>query len=346
MFQTEPIHALQSFASDGLTQFMLAVSSLGYAYTLVPILVVIAFGIDFRRGFVLIQVVLWNTALTGLLKSAFALPRPDAVDSTLLQPGDDRPEIAPFERVGAPSFWAPLPAEVVSYYRQLGEFSYGFPSGHSSVTTALWGSMSLLFRERWLWVVSLSLIALMPLSRMYLARHFLAGVLGGVGVGLLVVASTWWIAIGPVSRGRRSVLARLPGGLPASREAARFLLYLALPALVVLLPRVGLTNAMRIVGVNFGLWLLTRSGLPEDDGESWKRFLRVVVAVVLYTATGWLLGWLCELAFGDDDLFEPFIEGLSTFALTWGTTSLSYRLGLYRRGEPGVGLLGGTASSA
>jgi len=342
MFQTELIHALQAFASEGVTQFMLAVSSLGYASALVPILVVVAFGIDFRRGLVLIQVVLWNTAVTELLKTAFALPRPDAVDSTLLQPGDDRPELAPFERGGAPSFWAPLPTEVVSYYRELGPFSYGFPSGHCSVTTSLWGSMSLLFRERWLWALSLTLVVLMPLSRMYLARHFLAGVLGGVGVGLLVVAAAWWIAIGPVSGDRRPVLGRLP----VSGEAARFLLYLAPPALAVLLPGVGLPTAMSMVGVNFGLWLLTRNGLPTGGGESWKRFSRVVLAIALYTATVWLLGRLCELALGDDDLFEPFIGGVGTFALTWGTASLSYRLGLYRRGEPGVGLLGSPASTS
>ena len=31
--------------------------------------------------------------------------------------------------------------------------------------------------------------------------------------------------------------------------------------------------------------------------------------------------------------------GVSAFALVWGTTNVCYRVGLYERGEPGVGLL-------
>jgi membrane-associated phospholipid phosphatase len=336
MFQTELIHALQAFASEGMTGFMLAVSSLGYPYTLVPILVVITFGIDFRRGFLLIQVVLWNAAFTEFLKAAFALPRPDAVDSTLLQPGDDLPEVYPFERRGAPSFWAPLPADVVAYYRGLGEFSYGFPSGHCSVTTSLWGSAALLFRERWLWFLSLGLIVLMPLSRMYLARHFLAGVLGGTTVGLLVIGVAWYVAIGPVARGRSSRLARR-----FETEAGRFALYLAPPLLVTLVPGVELVSAVRLVGLGLGLWLLTRIGLPVEDGSLANRFFRVVLAVVLYGLVNQGVGGLLESWLGERDTLEALVEGASGFVMTVGTVVLSYRLGWYRRGEPGLGLLGG-----
>ena len=179
MFQTEPIHALQALESDLVTTFFVAVTSLGYSWMLIPILLVIAFGVDFRRGFVLVQIVIWNGLLTNLLKATFALPRPEAVDSTLLQPGDDLPEVAPFARMGAAGFWSGLPGEVVAHYRALGEFSYGFPSGHTSVTTALWTSVAALFRRPALWLWAAVLIALMALSRMYLARHFVADVLGG-----------------------------------------------------------------------------------------------------------------------------------------------------------------------
>jgi membrane-associated phospholipid phosphatase len=336
MFQTEPIHALQSLASEGLTAFMVAVTSLGYAYMLIPILVVIAFGINFRRGFVLVYIVLLTAAVTSFLKATFALPRPEAVDSTLLQLGDDDPEVYPFERRGAPGFWAPLPADVVSYYRGIPGTSWGIPSGHSSITTALWGSMALLFRRRWLWALSLSLIVLVPLSRMYLARHFLADVLAGVALGGLVVVCAWQLALGPlVDHRRRSPLL----SLPLSAEAQRFTVYLVLPVAAIYLPGVGLEHAMRMTGVSVGLWLLTRTGLPLEMEEDWKRFARVVLAITLYFATSKLLGGLSELLLGDEEMVEYLIEGASTFALTWGTTTLSYRLGLYERGEPGAGLL-------
>ncbi len=337
MFQTEPIHALQSFASEGLTAFMLGITTLGYAWALIPILLVIAFGVDFRRGFVLVQIVAWNAVLTDVLKAAFALPRPEAVDSTLLQPGDTDPEIVPFARMGASSFWAGLPAEVVAHYRALGEFSYGLPSGHCSVTTAMWTSLAALFRRRWLWILTLALILLMPLSRMYLARHFIADVVAGVAVGLLVFAIGWAVAIGPlVDPGRRSLVARIP----VPRPALRTLLYLGPPPLAALVPGAEIESVLRIGGINLGLWLLTRNGLPLDGGTLEQRAARVLLAFALYLVSDRLLTLVLERLFGESDLLSASIQGVSAFVLVWGTTVVCYRTGLYRRGEAGVGLLG------
>lgn len=324
MFQTEPIHALQSFASEGLTGFMVGVSTLGYSWMLVPILVVVAFGLDFRRGFVLVQIAVWNGLATDVLKEYFFLPRPEAVDATLLQPGDAEPEIAPFVRMGAPGFWEPLPEEVLSYYRASGEFSRGFPSGHVSITTALWGSMALIFRKPALLALALTLIPLMMLSRMYLARHFLADVLGGVVVGLLMIGAAVL------------VLRRLPlppfGRVSVSPTAGPTLLFFfGLPFLAAFVPGADLEDVLRVFGINMGLWLILRRGLPDDAGTPGQRFSRVLIAVVTYFAVQRGFTGLGETVLGESDLLESVVEGVSAFALTWGATELSLRLGLYRR---------------
>lgn len=337
MFQTEPIHLLQSFASDGMTAFMLAVSSLGYTYTLIPLVIVITFGVDFRRGFVLIETAVWTAFATDVLKNAFALPRPEAVDSTLLQPGDSLPEWTPLERGGAPDFWSVLPAESIAYNRGLGDPSFGLPSGHCSVTTALWASMAALFRSGWLWGVAGSLILLMPLSRMYLARHFLADVLGGIGVGLAALGLAWPAAIGPLrDPGRRSLLTRVA----LEPSLLRTLLLLGTPPLALLIPDADVETVLRIFGLQLSLWLLTRYGLPVAGVESvGARAARVLVAFSLYLLTDRALGGLAERALGESDRLDAGISALSAFAGVWGTTRICYRLGLYRRGQPGVGLL-------
>lgn len=337
MFQTEPIHALQSLASDSMTAFMVGVTSLGYTWALIPILLVIAFGFDFRRGMVLVQIVIWNGLLTNLLKATFALPRPEAVDSTLLQPGDDLPETTPFTRMGAASFWGGLPTEVVTYHRGLGELANGFPSGHTSVTTALWLSVAALFRRGTLWLWAAVLIVLMALSRMYLARHFLADVLGGFALGLTVFGVAWAIAVRPLAEpGTPSILERIT----LRPDALRALLYLGAPLAMMLIPGADVENLMRLLGINLGLWLLTRDGLPLDGGTPGMRVTRVLLAFALYGVTDPLLSSVVESALGERRALEYGIQALSSFLLVWGAPRICYRIGLYQRGAPGVGLLG------
>lgn len=325
MFQTEPIHALQALASDVVTASMVTVSWLGYAWALVPILVVIVFAWDFRRGFLLVQIAIWTGLLVDVFKAFFALPRPDAVDATLLQPGDGSPDPTPFTRMGAAGFWEPLPAEVVAHHRALADPQHGFPSGHCAITTSLWGSAALVFRRPWLCGLAAVLILLMPLSRMYLARHFLADVLGGVALGLLVIAGA-------------AAALRLGGGRFADaalgpRQAAvamRPALWLGAPLALLLLPGVEAEDVARLLGVNLGLWLLGRGGLPEDGGAVKVRIARVLLAVAVYFLTLRSLAAAAELL-GGGELAAAAAEGVAAFALTWGAVTLCFRLGLYRR---------------
>jgi hypothetical protein len=112
-----------------------------------------------------------------MAKTAASLPRPDA-DS----------------RVQTLSLWAQelrqreadTPTEV--------EDSYGFPSGHVSTTTAFAVGLAMLAGgRRRKWAVVVAWIAAMAVSRMYLGRHFLADVIGGVCVGLGAVAVAWFV---------------------------------------------------------------------------------------------------------------------------------------------------------
>src|SRR5262249_30188901 len=189
VFETAPNHFLQSFANGSLTWLLSAVTLTGYFPVYLFVLAVIMFGVDLRRGVLLSQLVLWTLAITDLLKTVVALPRPVDVDSTLRRLDTGAHNTAAFAGAGAHSFFA-LPAQqAIEFYRGVKDYSFGFPSGHVSSATTFWGGAALLFRRRWLVFLALGVIILMPISRMYLGRHFLADIIGGGFIGVAVLAA-------------------------------------------------------------------------------------------------------------------------------------------------------------
>jgi membrane-associated phospholipid phosphatase len=153
VFQIEPILFLQSFASDVLTAFMTLVSQMGYTPFYIATLSVVLFGINFRKGFILLQIVLWNGILTDLLKHVFALPRPSDVDSSVQFLGTNYPNPTPFQGMAGQGFFRLPDPSVIDYFRSLPEWSFGIPSGHVSGTIALWGGMDRLFQKKWIFVL-------------------------------------------------------------------------------------------------------------------------------------------------------------------------------------------------
>ena len=67
------------------------------------------------------------------------------------------------------------------------ETSYGIPSTHSSSPMAVWGLIAYTIKKSWMWTLSIVLILLIGLSRLYLGVHFPQDVLGGWLLGLLML---------------------------------------------------------------------------------------------------------------------------------------------------------------
>ncbi len=65
VFQTEVIEFLQSFSTEWLTDFLLLVSRLGYTSFYIPVLILITFGLDFRKGFLLTQMIATTLGFEG-----------------------------------------------------------------------------------------------------------------------------------------------------------------------------------------------------------------------------------------------------------------------------------------
>jgi membrane-associated phospholipid phosphatase len=64
---------------------------------------------------------------------------------------------------------------------------FAFPSGHAQGSTTLWLMLALLVRQRWMSILSATMIILVSLSRLYLGVHFPLDILGGFLVGVFLV---------------------------------------------------------------------------------------------------------------------------------------------------------------
>jgi membrane-associated phospholipid phosphatase len=67
------------------------------------------------------------------------------------------------------------------------ESSWGFPSAHTQISVTVWGYMAAAFRKKWLFVLAVAIMVLVPLSRLYLGVHDLPDLIGGYAIGFILL---------------------------------------------------------------------------------------------------------------------------------------------------------------
>jgi membrane-associated phospholipid phosphatase len=317
MFQTELNLFLQSHGTPFWDAVWWVVSELGRTPAYVAILLLVSFGVDLRRGWWLGVALLWTAGLTQYAKLFLALPRPLDVDSRVIYPPAGGGHQDVFTGRGATRFLAPLPADVVDYYRARAAVEWGLPSGHTACFSAFAGGLSLLFWGRRWWLVTAAAAALMGVSRLYLGRHFLADVLGGAALGCAMVAAL-----------RLSVAGERPRIWPRLLPGA--FLFVAPAVLLPLAFRQGDLYAAQLWAWNLGFWLLARRGREYVGGRPGQRLARVALAVAV--------GGVCALVLRTTVAALPLLpapwEALlvafgSVVGMLTGSVLLAERLGLY-----------------
>jgi len=331
MFQTELVLFLQSLENDFLNSFFLFWTEVGYSRWTTPLMLVILFGVSFRAGFIMMQAMIWNGMTTLFFKDIFSLPRPCDVDVNVKLIGRDVPNVSLFDSMGAKTFFGRIPQDVVSALRQNPISTWGFPSGHTSNATTLGGLLFLVYRKTWVRLIAVAMVVFIPLSRMYLGRHFLADLLGGYALGAIFVLIFYvcvfkndWIEKNLFNTTIRN---------PWEWKHILCLFYLVgLPFLLVFIPHINISVAATFLGLNVGFLLVWIRGMPEDRGTVIQRLARVVTALGVFFATDFVLkkiiGALCS--------FENELAGFIRIVLTavlflWGTTEVCVKLGFYRR---------------
>ena len=329
MFQTEIILFLQSFESDPLDVFFRIINSVGYSRFYITIIIVIMFGINFRKGFYLLHVLLWTGFVTTFLKEYFALPRPCDVDLNVKLINKDYLNPTKFDSMGASGFLGGLPHDVVTYFRNIENYSHGLPSGHVSATTALWSAIYQLFQQRWVKILSIGLVVLMPITRMYLGRHFLADVLGGIVVGMFFVLFFFFSVY--KSQPIRDTFIQKVAYFPLAPKAVLQLAYfLILPFIIYWVISKG-TGPGVLLGLNVGFILITMKGLPLEGGSFLQKVFRILIASVFFHGPNLLLK---NLGLDDIPSLEFIRATVASFLMMYLTTELSVKLRLYNRGGP------------
>jgi hypothetical protein len=156
------------------------------------------------------------------------------------------------------------------------ETGFGFPSGHVSTTLTLAAGVAAFVGRRWVRITGVVWLSLMALSRLYLGRHFIADLLGGLAVGGLVVAFGLTVL-------RLPALARSP----VAREAQRAALLNAVVAAVLLgaaliLGRPDIGDTGRLAGLALAILVLTRTGLVHLPPRPMARAALVAIAGISY----------------------------------------------------------------
>ncbi|MBT8080605.1 MAG: phosphatase PAP2 family protein [Gammaproteobacteria bacterium] len=279
MFQTEPVIYLQAHASDAFHYFMVAFTRLG-SPTVALAAALFLFGVDRKKGFILLQIVIASAIAAELLKDLIALPRPLYVDNAIRFLDNMRPNESPFNGMGATGFWSALPQSVVDYWRADGSQHWGMPSGHVSATVAVWAGLALLTRQPAYAGVAAFMTVGVGVSRMYFGKHFLADVIGGMALAAVIVVVAWLAVIRD---------GRITPFMPSRKRRSRTILHeLMYYAWLLLVPIAGLFLANEqslafaaLLGLNLGHLVIGRTGLPPLPAPVLPAFLRGAVAVAL-----------------------------------------------------------------
>jgi membrane-associated phospholipid phosphatase len=264
MFDVDPVVWLQSWATPSLTAVMNGISILGYTRAYIAISVLMAFAFRMRIAIALLVLIALSGAITDATKAAVAAPRPGWVSGSVQTLSLFTQDLRKRN--------ADTPTEM--------EDDYGFPSGHVSATTAFAVGLAVLVRAgRRGWSLAVAWIVLMAVSRLYLGRHFIGDVIGGVGVGLItLVVAFRALALGHLAR---ELCAHHPW--PAHRIMA-VAIVLAGTALLVGLPDAG--DAGRLLGAAIGVLVLVNHDVFEFAG-SW----RARAILLTSAATGFAAAW-------------------------------------------------------
>ena len=153
-FGLDATHWLQSTLPQ-LESFFQLISTLGLEEFYLAMLPLIYWSVQKEAGRTLAYLFLLSNVLNTMLKHTFREPRPFWLDPTL---------------------------------ERFTDYGYGIPSGHSQFTTTIYLFLAVWVRRRWMWLLAMAMVILMPISRVYLGSHFVHDVVAGFLLGLLVLA--------------------------------------------------------------------------------------------------------------------------------------------------------------
>lgn len=153
------LYLLEKIRVPVLNELMLAVTTLGEETAFLVIALVVFWCVDKRKGYYIMGVGFLGTMANQFLKLLCRVPRPWVLD---------------------PDF------TILEQAREAAA-GYSFPSGHSQTAVGTFGCIAATTQKRWLKILSIVIMVLVPFSRMYVGVHTPSDVLVGSGMALALV---------------------------------------------------------------------------------------------------------------------------------------------------------------
>ncbi len=279
MFQTELLHLLQSLENGFFIGFMKFISFFGGTTALMLTIFFIMFSINFKKGWILVNILLCGSIVSRTLKSYVNYPRPLAVDTTLKTFGNNVGETN-LRDLEPKTFFESFSPALLEKARTNTEIDNGFPSGHMVLITTLWLGISILFARKIILLISILLIFLTGISRMYLAQHYLGDVLGGMTAGLLVIIL---FSVLILNQSELNFLLELKRSGEILQKNKNMIIIMGLPLLGLLFyHHAPLNRVAEITAVNLSVVIISYKKFPFAFGVWWKRAITVVTAILLY----------------------------------------------------------------
>ncbi|MFX0057477.1 MAG: phosphatase PAP2 family protein [Candidatus Heimdallarchaeota archaeon] len=152
------------------------------------------------------------------------------------------------------------------------------PSGHAMSSTVVWGYTSMKFKNIMMWVISILIIILVGLSRIYLGVHWFGDVLTGWLFGIAIL-SLVWILEEPI----RDFISR-------HKIPIFYLILIIIGLILMILTEVFYdseynfgTVGGQLIGFGIGFALEERYvnfNINYEPGNKWKLILRILIGIV------------------------------------------------------------------
>ncbi len=164
----EFLHFLESIRTPIGDFLMSVITLLGEETLFMAVALVFFWCLDKKRGYFLLFAGFMGTVCIQILKMAFRIPRPWVLD---------------------PKF------TIVESAREAAT-GYSFPSGHTQISTDLYGGIARSDKHRWVQITGVVICVLVALSRMYLGVHTPLDVLVSLAIGAALVLILYPIVYG------------------------------------------------------------------------------------------------------------------------------------------------------
>ena len=145
----------QKMHSQFLDLAMNLISFMGEAAVPLLVLSLTYWCISRKKGFAALSSLMSALIVAQSVKAVIRAPRPFMVHPDLIEGG----------RIGTAT-------------------GYSFPSGHSTTAAAFYSSLAVIGKRRWISIISVLMIILIPVSRLYLGVHWPLDVAAGMILGL------------------------------------------------------------------------------------------------------------------------------------------------------------------